>query len=163
MPQRFKGKPASASGSPSRPGASAGRLDNTRKPVIPPQAGWATVVACLLLALAVWAVFGQTVHYEFVNYDDNRLVFENSVITQGLSLKGTVRAFTHVNAGEWYPLTSLSHMVDWQLYGPKAGGHHLTNVLLHTTTVFLLFQVLRNLTGAFWRSALVAAVFALHP
>jgi len=72
-------------------------------------------------------------------------------------------AFTRVNAQEWYPLTSISHMLDWQLFGRNPGGHHFTNVLLHTVTVVLLFLVLRKMTGALWRSAFVAAVFAIHP
>jgi len=129
-----------------------------------PQSGLRTqIVICLLLALAVWVVFGQTVHHEFVNYDDNRLVYENPAITAGLSLKGIVGAFIHINAQEWYPLTSLSHMLDCQLYGLNAGGHHLTNVLLHSATAIILFLVLQTMTGALWPSAFVAAVFAIHP
>ena len=143
MMQRSKGAPAPGPGSPT------GR--------------WLAVAVCVLLALAVWVVFGQTRHHGFVNYDDGRLIHENAAITQGLSLEGVASAFIHINAGEWYPLTSLSHMVDWQLYGLKPGGHHLTNVVLHAATAILLFLLLRNLTGAFWPSAFVAAVFALHP
>ena len=163
MPQRFKGQPARATGPPPRAGTGSGRTAPAGQPVVRPPPGWVTALTCLLLALAVWAVFGQTLHYGFVNYDDNRFVFENSAITQGLSLRGVVSAFTHSNADEWYPLTSLSHMADWQLYGRNAGGHHLTNVLLHAATAILLFLALRSLTGAFWRSAFVAGVFALHP
>jgi hypothetical protein len=54
-------------------------------------------------------------------------------------------------------------MLDYQMYGMHAGGHHLTNLLLHTTTVIALFLLLRKMTGALWRSAFVAAVFAIHP
>jgi protein O-mannosyl-transferase len=124
---------------------------------------WLSFLICLFLALIVWAVFGQTRHYAFVNYDDDRLVYQNAATTQGLSLNGAVRAFTHVNAQEWYPLTSISHMLDWQLYGSKAGGHHLTNVVLHAATAIFLFLVFRSMTGALWPSAFVAAVFAVHP
>jgi tetratricopeptide (TPR) repeat protein len=118
---------------------------------------------CLLLALAVWVVFGQTLRHEFVDYDDNRFVYENPATTQGLSLKGVLWAFTHVNAKEWYPLTSISHMLDWQLFGSNAGGHHFTNVLLHAASVILFFLVVRNMTGVLWPAAFVAAVFAIHP
>ena len=120
---------------------------------------------CLLLALAVWAVFGQTLHHEFVNYDDDFHVYENPAITGGLSLPVIVWIFTHDNGldHQWFPLTDISHILDWQLYGPNAGGHHLTNVLLHAATAILLFLVLRKMTGLIWRSAFVAAVFAIHP
>ena len=108
-------------------------------------------------------VFGQTLHHEFVNYDDDRYVYENSTVTQGLSRSGIAWAFTHSHGDNWHPLTSLSHMLDCQIYGLNPGGHHLTNVLLHAATAILLFLVLRNLTRAFWPSAFVAAVFAIHP
>jgi hypothetical protein len=80
---------------------------------------------CLFLALAVWAVFGQTLYHEFVNYDDSLYVYENRVVTQGISLKGVEWAFTHTVAYNWHPLTMISHMLDCQLYGLWAGGHHL--------------------------------------
>ena len=83
---------------------------------------WLTFAVCLFLALAVWAVFGQTLHHEFVNYDDDVYVYENPAITQGLSLHGVVWTFTHDNGlGQWLPLTALSHMLDCQLYGPNRG------------------------------------------
>ncbi len=124
---------------------------------------WLTPAVCLCLGFAVWAVFGQTLHHEFVNYDDDRGVYENPAITRGLSLAGVIWAFTHSLNDTWLPLTALSHMLDCQLYGLHPAGHHLTNVLLHMATVIALFLVLRNLTGATWRSAFVAAVFAIHP
>ena len=85
------------------------------------------------------------------------------MVARGLSLKGVEWAFTHIVVSNWHPLTMLSHMLDCQLYGLNAGGHHLTNVLLHTATAILLFLVLRRMTGFLWRSAFVAAVFAIHP
>ena len=123
--------------------------------------GWRRI--CLVLAAITFAVFGQTLRHEFVNYDDDDYVYENPVVARGLTLNGIVWAFTHVHAANWHPLTWLSHMLDCQLYGLHPGGHHLTNVLLHTATVIALFLVLRQMTGAFWRSAFVAAVFAIHP
>jgi tetratricopeptide (TPR) repeat protein len=125
---------------------------------------WKSLAICCLLALAVWAVFGQTLRYQFVNYDDDAIVYENPAVTRGLDVQEIVHVFTH-NSGRdsWFPLTDVSHMLDWQLYGPNAGGHHFTNVLLHTATVILLFLLLQRTTGAFWRSAFVAALFAIHP
>jgi tetratricopeptide (TPR) repeat protein len=110
-----------------------------------------------------WLVFGQTLRHEFVSFDDNLYVCENPAVTHGLNLKGVGWAFTHTVVANWHPLTMMTHMLDCRLYGLNAGGHHLTNVLLHTASVILLFLVLRRMTGALWRSALVAAVFAIHP
>ena len=122
-----------------------------------------TLGICLVLALAVWMVFGQTQKYGFVNYDDNAYVYENPVVQEGLTLEGLRWAFTFGNIGHWHPLTWITHMLDCQLYGLHAGGHHFTNVLLHGTAVVLLFLVLRRMTGFLWRSAFIAAVFAVHP
>ena len=118
---------------------------------------------CLFLVGITWAVFGQTLKFDFVNYDDNSYVYENSEIKSGLTLHGIRWAFTHVHTGNWHPLTSIAHMLDCQLFGLNAGGHHFTNVMLHTIAVLLLFFVLRRMTGSLWRSAFVAAVFAIHP
>ena len=118
---------------------------------------------CVFLVAITFAVFGQTLRHEFVNYDDGMYVYENPVVTRGLTLKGIEWVFTHIVLSNWHPVTMMSHMLDCQLYGLNAGGHHLTNVLLHTGSVLLLFLVLRRLTGFLWRSAFVAAVFAIHP
>src|SRR4030095_12094300 len=108
-------------------------------------------------------VFGQTFRHDFVNYDDPRYVYENTRITNGLSISGIAWAFTHIHSLNWHPLTTISHMLDCQLYGLKAGWHHFTNLLLHTLAAILLFLALKQMTGAVWRSAFVAAVFAIHP
>jgi len=121
-----------------------------------------TLGLCLVLAAITFAVFGQTLHHQFVNYDDNKYVYDNPMVARGLTLNGAAWAFSF-HAHNWHPLTWLSHMLDCQLYGLQPGGHHLTNVLLHTGTVIALFLVLRQMTGALWRSAFVAAVFAIHP
>jgi tetratricopeptide (TPR) repeat protein len=163
MPQQSKAKPTCLTASPLRAASITKRTDHASPPVVEPHSGWGNVVVCILLALVVWAVFGQTRHFEFVNFDDGRLIYENAAIIHGLSWDGVIKAFTHINADEWWPLTTLSHMLDCQLYGLEPGGHHLTNVLLHAATAILLFLVFRNLTGAFWPSAFVAAVFAVHP
>jgi tetratricopeptide (TPR) repeat protein len=124
---------------------------------------WQVAGLCLALAAITFAVFGQTLRHEFINFDDSDYVYSNPIVVQGLTLKGVVWAFTGVHAYNWHPLTWLSHMLDCQLYGLHPGGHHLTNVLLHTATVIGLFLILRQMTGTLWRSAFVAAVFAIHP
>ena len=109
------------------------------------------------------AVFGQTAGHDFVNFDDDDYVYENWHVKRGLTGAGIAWAITTYHAGNWHPLTWLSHMLDCQLYGLKPGGHHLTNVLLHAAAAILLFLALRRMTGALWPSAWVAAVFAIHP
>jgi protein O-mannosyl-transferase len=121
------------------------------------------LLVCLGLVAFTWAVFGQTLAHDFVNFDDHVYVYENPLVVRGLSTEGIIDAFTHTHARNWHPLTTISHMLDCQLYGLNAGGHHLTNVILHTISVLLLFLVLKQMTGAFWQSALVAGAFAIHP
>jgi len=121
------------------------------------------LIASALLGLLVLAVFGRTIGYGFVNYDDSFYVYENAAVTQGLTLDGIARMFTAPQHHDWVPLTALSHALDWQLYGSWAGGHHLSNVLLHALSSILLLQVLWRMTGLFWRSCMVAALFAIHP
>ena len=117
----------------------------------------------LFLTATTCLVFGQTVAHDFVNFDDHVYIYDNPLVTGGLTTSGIVGAFTHPHARNWHPLTTISHMLDCQLYGLNAGGHHFTNVALHTIAVLLLFRVLRGTTGALWPSALVAALFAIHP
>ncbi len=100
---------------------------------------------------------------DFVEYDDQIYVTDNYHVMAGLTWRSVLWAFTNLQAGFWQPLTWLSHMLDCQLYGLRAGGHHLTNLLLHLGNAVLLFALLRRMTGALWRSAMVAALFALHP
>src|SRR5260370_23401070 len=124
---------------------------------------WKIVAICLGLAALVWIVFGQTLTHRFVNFDDGTYVYRNPVVIRGITVPGIKWAFTHVVAANWHPLTMLSHMLDCQLYGVAPGAHHLTNGLLHTAGTILLFLVLWSMTAALWRSAFVAAVFAIHP
>jgi len=124
---------------------------------------WIVPGLCLLLAAMVWLVFGQTIHHQFINLDDGAYVYKNPQVYRGLTSEGIIWAFTQSHAANWHPLTWLSHMLDCQLYGLNPGGHHLTNVLLHTANAIVLFLVLRQMTGSLWRSAFVAAIFAIHP
>jgi tetratricopeptide (TPR) repeat protein len=121
------------------------------------------IVVCIYLVAITWLVFGQTLRHDFVNYDDDAYVYQKPIITSGITLPGIAWAFTHVHARNWHPLTTISHMLDCQLFQLNAGGHHFTNVLLHSIVVVLLFLILETMTGAIWRSAFVAAVFAIHP
>lgn len=118
---------------------------------------------CAVLLAITWLVFGRTLGYDFVSYDDHVYVQDNPVVRNGLSVEGLIWAFTHSHASNWHPLTTLSHMFDCQLFGLNPWGHHFTNVLLHGIAVILLFRVLQKITGAVWRSAFVAALFAIHP
>src|SRR5213592_4937271 len=122
-----------------------------------------TLIICLFLVAINLAVFAQTIRYDFVNFDDDLYVYNAPVIKAGITIQGLALAVTAPHAHNWHPLTTISHMLDCQLYGLNAGGHHFTNVLLHTIVVLLLFRVLRGTTGALWPSALVAALFAIHP
>ncbi|HXB59113.1 MAG TPA: tetratricopeptide repeat protein [Candidatus Acidoferrales bacterium] len=124
---------------------------------------WMVFGICVLLALMVWIVFGQTKQFPFVNFDDESYVYGNHAVSHGLTANSVASAFGEGGSDNWVPLTTLSHMLDCQLYGLNAGGHHVTNVLLHMATAILLFLVLRKMTGTLWRSAFVAAVFAIHP
>jgi protein O-mannosyl-transferase len=110
-----------------------------------------------------WAVFRQTLWYDFVNYDDPHYVYQNTRITSGINLANIAWAFTHVHSENWHPLTTITHMLDCHFYGVNAGWHHFTNVLLHALAATLLFVALERMTGALWRSAFVSAVFAVHP
>ena len=122
-------------------------------------------VVCLLLVLATLAVYRQVKTFEFINFDDQLYVTGNHYVQQGLSWKNVKWAFSDATrfSNYWVPLTWLSILLDHELYGMQAGGYHLTNVIFHVLNTLLLFIVLRRMTGMIWRSAFVAALFALHP
>src|SRR3989442_11889223 len=122
-----------------------------------------TGIVSIFLAVIVWIAIGHAVRHDFVDYDDHQYVVQNPRVTNGLTLGGIQWAFTHAHGSNWHPLTTISHMLDCQLYGLQPWGHHLTNVLLHATAAVFLFLALRKLTGAHWSSAFVAAVFAIYP
>lgn len=115
------------------------------------------------LTFLTWIVFSQTLNHPFVEYDDPDYVYENPQITAGLTIDGLVRAFSTPQIRNWHPLTTISHMLDCQLFGLNPVGHHFSSILFHTLAVLMLFAVMRAMTGALWRSAFVAAVFAIHP
>ncbi|HUH66079.1 MAG TPA: hypothetical protein VLZ07_06565, partial [Syntrophales bacterium] len=121
------------------------------------------LLVCLFLFLATFAVFWQVNHFNFINYDDEDYVTENSHIKDGITKEGFRWAFVSMHAANWHPLTWLSHMLDCQLFGLNAGMHHLVNVLFHIANSILLFLVLYRMTKGLWQSAFVAGLFALHP
>jgi protein O-mannosyl-transferase len=118
---------------------------------------------CALLVIVVFSVFGRTIGYGFVNYDDGTNVYDAPQVIAGLSLRGIAWAFTHLQVGRWTPIAAISRMIDCQVFGLWAGGHHLTNVLLHALATVLLFLLLQELTGSTRCSGFVAVVFTLHP
>ena len=117
----------------------------------------------VLIVLAVVTIFAQTGRYDFINCDDDYYVYENPDIANGLTWQSVAWAFTTSHAANWHPLTWMSHMLDYQLYGLKPGGHHWTNVALHAAAALVLLAALLRMTGAVWPSIAVAAVFAIHP
>ena len=121
------------------------------------------LIIYIVLILAILAVFWQVNQYDFVNFDDPVYVMENSNIQSGITLAGIRWAFSTRYADLWNPLVWLSLMFDYQLHGLNAGGYHLTNLILHVMSALLLFWLFNRMTGAIWRSAFVAALFALHP
>jgi tetratricopeptide (TPR) repeat protein len=133
----------------------------------PAQSGWSFRQIDLLIALGLGAVtlvvYSQVLSHQFINFDDDLYIWGNPMVIDGLTLKGITWAFTTFHSANWHPLTWLSHMLDSQLFGLNAGGHLLVNALIHTANTLLLFLFLKRVTGARWRSAIVAALFALHP
>ena len=117
----------------------------------------------IALAVVTLAIFWQVNQYGFVNFDDDVYVTTNSHVQSGITLGEFCWAFSTTYADFWHPLTWLSLMFDYQLHGLNAGGYHLTNVILHIMSVLLLFWLFNRMTGAIWRSAFIAALFAFHP
>ena len=115
------------------------------------------------LTVVTFLAFWQVNHCDFVSFDDDQYITENSHIQDGLTLDGITWAFTASHAANWHPLTWISHMLDIQLFGLHPRGHHVMNLLFHLANTALLFFVLHRMTKALWQSAFVAALFALHP
>jgi len=121
------------------------------------------VAICIFLMVATFCVYSQVQDHEFTNFDDGVLVTESSLVQAGLTNENIIRVFTTTHADGWAPITSISYMLDYQLYGLNPKGYLLTNVFFHIANSLLLFLILFRMTGAIWQSAFVAAVFALHP
>jgi protein O-mannosyl-transferase len=144
------------------------RQQHGRRRVVEPEQSATTFgrnelfIAFGLLAVTL-TVYAQVMSHQFIILDDNRYIRENPIVNEGLSLTGIAWAFTTFHAANWHPLTWLSHMLDSQIFGLNAGGHLLVNALIHASNTVLLFLFLSRVTGAKWQSAVVAALFALHP
>jgi Tfp pilus assembly protein PilF len=121
------------------------------------------LLVCLSLIIITLTLYWQVQHHEFINLDDPLYITKNPIVQKGLTKEGVLWAFAFNDVSYWHPLTWLSHMVDCELYSLNPKGHHLSNVLFHIASTLLLFLALRRMTGALWRSAFVAAFFALHP
>lgn len=124
---------------------------------------WLRIIAFLSFIALIFAVYGQVLHFDFVNIDDSVYVFKNTNVLYGISLNSIKWAFTSTDAGFWHPVTWVSLMLDAQFYGFWAGGYHLTNLMLHAASSLLLFIVFFKMTGDYWKSLLVAVLFAIHP
>jgi tetratricopeptide (TPR) repeat protein len=122
-----------------------------------------TLWISLALAALTVVLYAPVLRCQFLTFDDQAYVTENRLVRAGLTLHGIEMAFRVPTAGNWHPLTMLSHMLDCQIYGLRPWGHHLTNVLFHAANSVLLFLLLARMTGALWRSALVAGLFVIHP
>ena len=121
------------------------------------------LIIYIVLAAAVLAVYWQVHQFDFVNIDDNIYVTENYHIKSGITLASIRWAFGNRYGDLWNPLVWLSLMADYELYGLHAGGYHVTNLIFHILSTLLLFWLFHRMTGALWKSAFVAAFFALHP
>ncbi len=117
----------------------------------------------IALVVVTVALYYPVLSHPFLNFDDDVYVVSNRNIQAGLHWETVKWSFTTFRSGNWHPLTWLSHALDWQMFASDAGGHHATNLVLHVINVLLLFWVLRRATGYVGRSAMVAALFALHP
>ena len=135
---------------------------DTAKPIAIPEK-YGTILVALVLAIATLALYQRALQNSFIGYDDPAYVTRNLQVQRGLTRTSIVWAFTSTAEANWHPITWLSHMTDVQLFGARPAGHHFTNVFLHTINVVLFFLLLRWGTGALFRSAMVAALFALHP
>ena len=126
-------------------------------------AGHKPIIICLLLVALTSVAYWQVRDQQFITCDDDMYVYENPQVRAGLTWPGVKWSFTAYHSANWHPLTWLSHQLDCRLYGVKPRGHHLTNLWFHLANTLLLFLFFNRTTGALWPSAMVAALFALHP
>jgi len=132
-------------------------------PASPAASRLPTALVCLGLFLGTALLFGRAIPHAFLDYDDPDYVTQNAHVQAGPTPASLRWALTTGAAANWHPLTWVSHMVDWRLFGDRPAGHHAVSVLWHALNAALAFLALRRLTGSFWTSALSAALFAWHP
>jgi tetratricopeptide (TPR) repeat protein len=121
------------------------------------------IIVCIGLTLITLAIYWQVHGFYFINIDDDFYIINNHYIKSGISIEGIRWAFSSIYGQFWFPMTWLSWLLDYQLYGFNAGGYHVTNLIFHILNTLLLFGVFHRMTGAVWESAFVAALFAVHP
>ncbi len=124
---------------------------------------WSKLVICLFLIVATLGAYSGIRSFDFITFDDYTYVAGNPNVKAGLTKQSLIWSFTKLHAGNWHPLTWLSHILDYEMFGLKPGMHHLTNLIFHIANTLLIFLVFGKMTGALWRSAFVAVLFALHP
>ncbi|MGD0573257.1 MAG: hypothetical protein ABSB11_09615, partial [Sedimentisphaerales bacterium] len=124
---------------------------------------WIKLFICVGLVACTLVAYEPMRHNGFVNLDDDAYITKNPRVTGGITPDSVVWAFTQPHVYMWHPLTTLSHMLDCQLFGLNASLHHLVSLLFHIANALLVFWIFTNLTGLIWPSAFIAAVFALHP
>ena len=113
--------------------------------------------------VATFCIYSQVQDHEFISLDDPIYITNNLSVQAGLTSESVIWAFTTSHPPYWHPVTWLSHILDYQLYGLHPKGHYLTNLFLHIASALILFIVLLRMTGALWQSGFVAAMFAFHP
>ncbi|MFV9644563.1 MAG: tetratricopeptide repeat protein [Desulfobacterales bacterium] len=121
------------------------------------------ILICLFLVIATLAAYWQVMNYPFVNFDDDSYILKNHFVQEGLTWEGILWAFSFKSLTFWHPMVWLSHMLDYHIYGLIPGMHHSVGLIFHIANSLLVFMALKQMTGALWRSAFVAALFALHP
>jgi predicted secreted protein len=118
---------------------------------------------CILVSTAILVAYWPVQHYDLISLDDIDYITGNPYVRSGLTWGSFSWALKDIHTGYWHPLTWISHMLDYQFFGSRVGGHHWTNVIVHIANSILLYVVLKRLSGTAWKSALVAALFAVHP
>ena len=113
--------------------------------------------------VATFCIYAQVQDHEFTNFDDDEYVTESSLVRSGLTTESVIQVFTTMHFGGWQPMTSLSYLLDYELYGLNPTGYLLANLFFHIAGSLFLFLALLRMTGAIWQSAFVAAMFAFHP
>jgi protein O-mannosyl-transferase len=124
---------------------------------------WTKILICVFLMVATFSIYAQVQDHKFINFDDDKYVTNNLSVQAGLTSENIIKVFTKTHFGLWVPITSLSYMIDYEIYGLNPKGYLLTNLFFHITNSLLLFVVLFRMTGAIWQSAFVATMFTLHP
>lgn len=121
------------------------------------------LIFCLFLSIVTIGIFWQIQDHEFIIFDDPGYIYENKHVIRGLTFEAVKWAFLESHAANWHPITWISHILDFEMYGLDPGGHHRTNLIFHTVNAILLFLVFLRMTGGFWQSAVIATLFAIHP